>query len=119
VVGLLFAHCQRERSTEAELAEVKQLVREASARIVGIQAELRALSAGDAPLNDLASGSRTDAIEEILRRHDGTMRPKEIQAALEEAGRPASMRAVTATLNHLIRSRSTVRCASRGEDIST
>jgi hypothetical protein len=104
---------------EEEFAELEHLVHEASARMVGIQAELRALSAGDAPMNDLASGSRTDAIEEILRRHNGTMRPKEIQAALEEAGCPASSSAVTATLNHLIKSRSTVRCASRGEYIST
>lgn len=114
------------RRAAAELAHLERQLAKLEARTAGKRTEVARLQAaidreeagtsaapeGPATTPGLPA-ARTDAIVEVLRRSTDTMSPSEITAALVADGREEQLQSVTATLNHLLRSR-VVERPSRG-----
>ena len=114
------------RRAAAELAHLERQLAKLEARTAGkrtevarLQAAIEREEAGESAAPDGPSSedglpaARTDAIVELLRRSPDTLSPSEITAALAADGRQEQLRSVTATLNHLLRSR-VVERPSRG-----
>jgi hypothetical protein len=98
----------------AERAEIGRIVHEGLARLAGIDAELAALSR-PGTATGIRSAPRTEAIIEVLRRSSSPMSPKQIRTALEGEGRNDSLRSITATLNHLMGTKTAVVRVGRGQ----
>jgi hypothetical protein len=86
---------------ERERAEQWSALNLATARIHGIDAELRRLKASSAADGDLADGKLTDAVMAVLSASASTMTPALIIARLKERGREESPNKVNATLSYL------------------
>lgn len=112
------AKAKRIAELEAELNRQRERVASEVARLRGLEAELDALRAGLAGDEDLAVMERTEAVLHVLRGAKGTLRPKEVHEALQQAGRSDAYRDVTATLAYL-RERGLVRRAGRGLYVAT
>lgn len=108
---------ERVAEVEQQLAAQKAVVAEALARLRGLESELEALRSAPED-GDLLAAPRTEAIVTILRRARGSMSPTDILAGLEDAGRSDELRAVTATLDHLLK-KGTVQRPSRGRYLAT
>lgn len=80
-----------------------------AARILGLEAERKAIQAGLGEEGALSTMSRTDAIVTVLRKAGGTMSPTDIVNALQAAGRSDDLRSVTATLSYLMKNDSVQR----------
>ena len=88
---------------DAEHATLEITVREALAKMRGIEVRREVLKTGISPVGDLATyRQRTDAILAVLRAAGRSLTPSEISRILIDGGRPQdNLKVVATTLSYL------------------
>ena len=103
---------------ESELAGWREELVKLSTRIRGREVEIAAVRANLELSSSLADLPRTEAILAVLMRAEGTLTPSDILKALSAAERDDDLRAVTATLDYLVK-RGRIQRPNRGRYLAT
>jgi len=109
---------QRLAELEGELSTFKMDLSQLVARIRGHETQIALLRAGTKTRGELSSLPRTEAILAVLRMTKGTLGPSDLLRSLRAAGRTEDLRAVTATLNYLVKGRRVTK-PERGRYLAT
>ena len=103
---------------ELELAGWREELVKLSTKIRGREVEIAAVRANLELSGSLADLPRTEAIVAILRQAEGTLTPSDILNTLAATKRVDDLRAVTATLDYLVK-RGRVQRPDRGRYLAT